>query len=163
MLKLKDGKQFGPVTVPSLVAWGTQGRVPLDGVLVAGDGSELAVLELPELAVVLRAPPTVGGALPPRESADDGISTLVPYRNKSALVGYYLAIFGCLFAIIVPVLGFIMPIAAIVLGVKGRRAVRQNPKVHGTAHAWIAIIGGTIGVLLAMANFAFFLKIMAAP
>jgi len=74
---------------------------------------------------------------------DEGVATVIPYRNASALLAYYLGLFSCF-----PALGFPLAIVALVLGVRGLRAVRQNPSVHGTAHAWIGLICGSIGFLL---------------
>lgn len=74
---------------------------------------------------------------------DEGVATVIPYRNASALFAYYLGLFSCF-----PALGFPLAIVALVLGVRGLRAVRANPSVHGTAHAWIGLVCGTIGFLI---------------
>ena len=74
---------------------------------------------------------------------DEGVATVIPYRNASALIAYYLGLFSCF-----PVIGFPLAIVALVLGIRGLRAVRANPSVHGTAHAWIGIICGSIGFLI---------------
>ena len=74
---------------------------------------------------------------------NDGISTLIPYRNVPALMGYYLGIFS-----IIPILGAVMGIAAVVLGIMGLRRVQQHPEAKGTAHAIVAIIcGGLFGLI----------------
>ncbi len=75
--------------------------------------------------------------------SDEGIATFIPYRNASALTAYYLGLFSCF-----PALGFPLAIVALVLGIRGLRAVRANPSVHGTAHAWIGLICGAIGFVL---------------
>ena len=75
--------------------------------------------------------------------ADEAIATLIPYKNPAALGAYYLGLFSCF-----PVLGFPLAIIALVLAVKGFKARRLNPQAHGTAHAWVGIICGTIGLLL---------------
>jgi hypothetical protein len=74
---------------------------------------------------------------------DEGVATVIPYRNASALLAYYLGLFSCF-----PALGFPLAILALILGVRGLRAVRHNPSVHGTAHAWIGLICGGIGFLI---------------
>jgi hypothetical protein len=74
---------------------------------------------------------------------DEGVATVIPYRNASALIAYYLGLFSCF-----PALGFPLAIVALVLGIRGLRAVRANPSVHGTAHAWIGLICGGIGFLI---------------
>ena len=42
----------------------------------------------------------------------------------------------------------VLAIVALVLGIRGLRAVRINPSLHGTAHAWIGLVCGSIGLLL---------------
>jgi hypothetical protein len=74
---------------------------------------------------------------------DEGVATVIPYRNASALIAYYLGLFSCF-----PALGFPLAIVALVLGVRGLKAVRANPSVHGTAHAWIGLFCGGIGFLM---------------
>jgi len=83
------------------------------------------------------------------DTANEVLATVIPYRNKPALVSYYLGLFS-LFAL-VPFLGVIgvgMAIAAFVLGLKGRRLVKEHPDAKGTVHAWVGILGGAFwGVL----------------
>jgi len=74
---------------------------------------------------------------------DEGVATVIPYRNVNALIAYYLGLFSCF-----PAIGFPLAIVALVLGIRGLRAVRANPSVHGTAHAWIGLVCGSIGFLL---------------
>jgi len=74
---------------------------------------------------------------------DEGVATVIPYRNANALIAYYLGLFSCF-----PVIGFPLAIVALVLGIRGLRAVRANPSVHGTAHAWIGVVCGSIGFLI---------------
>jgi hypothetical protein len=96
------------------------------------------------------AAPTVRNA-PPVElqpdstggGVDEAVATVIPYKNPAALIAYYLGLFSCF-----PVLGFPMAIVALVLAFKGFKARRLNPKAHGTAHAWIGLICGTIGFLI---------------
>ena len=82
-------------------------------------------------------------------SGDEIIATVIPYRNKPALISYYLGLFSL--AALIPVLGVIgvgMAIAAFVLGIKGRRLAKDRPEAKGTAHAWVGILGGALwGVL----------------
>lgn len=75
--------------------------------------------------------------------SDDTVATIIPYKNAAALIAYYLGLFSCF-----PVLGFFMAVASLVLGVMGLKAVRRNPKAHGTVHAWVGLICGTIGLLI---------------
>jgi hypothetical protein len=169
-VRFEDGREFGPAAMDVLVHWAREGRIsttaaliPVPDEVTANLPNPIPVLSEPRLAAILNAPPTIGGALPAALSqpGDEAVATVVPYRNKPALIGYYLAIFGCLFAILIPVLGFVMPIAAIILGTRGLKAVKADPKVHGTAHAVIALAGGILGTLLAIGNFAVFLLILS--
>jgi len=85
---------------------------------------------------IIIAQPVPGGG-------DETVATIIPYRNAGALIAYYLGLFSCF-----PVLGFPLAIVALVCGYKGLKAVRANPTAHGTAHAWIGLICGTIGFLI---------------
>jgi len=98
------------------------------------------------------------GALPPRPvvppppsaapgaGGDSGFGGIIPLKNPSALTAYYLAVFS-----LIPCLGLILGIIALVLGIKGLKVFRDNPAVKGTVHAWIGII---LGGLCALANIA---------
>jgi hypothetical protein len=97
-------------------------------------------------------PTTVGKLL--ELMLGDGTGGVVPFKNKPALVAYYLAV-----ASLIPVVGLFTGVAAFVLGLKGRRKAKEEPWVKGTAHAWIGIgCGGVlaltwlaVGVLVAIA------------
>jgi hypothetical protein len=73
---------------------------------------------------------------------EGGVSVIIPYKNGAALAGYYVSI-GSL----IPMLGIVLGPVAIVLGILGIRARNRNPAVHGLAHAWVAIILGSLVVL----------------
>ena len=80
------------------------------------------------------------------EDANSGgnevISTIVPYKNPCALVGY-LAVFSVLgFIPILGIIGTIMGMAAFVLGLLGLQAASYNPLAKGKVHAWIGILAG---------------------
>jgi hypothetical protein len=79
----------------------------------------------------------------PPPADDDTVATIIPYKNVPALIAYYFGLFSCF-----PVLGLPLAIASLVLGVKGLKAVRRNPEAHGTVHAWVGLICGTIGLLI---------------
>lgn len=51
----------------------------------------------------------------------------------------------------IPVLGVLVSAVAIALGVMGLRAVKAQPQLRGTAHAWVAVI---LGSLTTLANLA---------
>lgn len=79
----------------------------------------------------------------PVDATDETVASIIPYKNAPALIAYYLGLFS-----IFPLLGFPMAIAALVLGVLGLKAVRRDPSAHGTAHAWVGLGCGTMGLLL---------------
>ncbi|MBI5189186.1 MAG: zinc ribbon domain-containing protein [Nitrospirae bacterium] len=88
----------------------------------------------------------------------DGVSTVIPYRNKPALVAYYLGVFS-----IIPVLGIFLGIAAFVLGLKGRRNAIDNPERKGIVHAWIGILaGGFFGFGYLVATIVIAVKMMGS-
>jgi thiol:disulfide interchange protein len=71
---------------------------------------------------------------------------MVPYRNKAALAAYYLGLFS-----IIPCLGPLLSIAAIVFGIMGLRQARLRPEAKGKVHAWVGIIAGLLFGLVALA------------
>jgi hypothetical protein len=73
----------------------------------------------------------------PGDMQGDATGGLIPYKNKCALIGYYLGVFS----IFIPVVG---GIASVVLGIMGLIAKKKNPAVRGTAHAIIAIVLGIV-------------------
>ncbi len=82
-------------------------------------------------------------------SADEAIATIIPYRNSSALIAYYLGVFSVLACIpFVGIVGIIMAVTAFVCGVKGLRRASEDPEARGRVHAWIGIIGGAVCAIL---------------
>lgn len=149
MVRLESGAEYGPADAAQLQQWAQQRRIPVSAMLVPTDGSEpIAATALPELSAALSqspVPPPASAMHPPtaptaavRRPTDDGaMSTLIPYRNAPALIAYYLAVFS-----LIPVVGILTGVAAFGLGIAGLRARRRDPRVHGSVHAWIGVIGG---------------------
>ncbi len=79
-----------------------------------------------------------------RPPQDDAMATVVPYRNPSALVAYYCAVFS-----LIPCLGVILGPVALICGFVGLGHRRRNPSAKGAAHAWVGII---LGGLTTLAN-----------
>ena len=73
----------------------------------------------------------------------DATGGVIPYKNKCALIAYYLGI-----ASIIPCLGFFLGIPAFILGIIGLINKNKNPAIKGTAHAMIGIIVGGGSVLV---------------
>jgi len=92
---------------------------------------------LPEFAACVAPPPV----LTPSPAAVGVVAKVIPYRNPTALVGYYCAVFA-----LIPIVGILLGLAAFVLGCLGLRAARRNPAVGGKVHAWVAVVlGGVCG------------------
>jgi hypothetical protein len=72
-----------------------------------------------------------------RREEGDQTGGLIPYKNGPALAAYYCGVFS-----LIPCLGIILGIIALVLGIVGWNKYRQNPRIHGAVHAWIGIILG---------------------
>lgn len=139
-IRLSDGREFGPAPHEMIVQWAREGRVPMDALIInAATGEVRSVLADPALQPILQAPPTVSTGLRSPE-LDAGGSVMIPTKNPAALTGYYLSVFSIIAG---PLLG----IPAVVLGVIGLVKRSRNPKIHGLAHAWVAIILGGLTTL----------------
>jgi hypothetical protein len=140
-VELIDGRSFGPADAATLRTWATEGRIPPVANIRGSDGSTVRAIDCEPIRDVMNrvasAPPMGAGALPSPQ--DNSASVIIPYKNVSALVGYYTSI-GSL----IPIVGLIAGPVAIWLGVKGLKAVKADPRVHGTAHSWVAIILGSL-------------------
>ncbi len=84
----------------------------------------------------------------------DATGGLIPYKNPKALLAYYLGILGLL-----PIIGLPLSVAAVVLGILGLKARKQNPIIKGSVHAWIGIVLGMVATLY---NTLFVVAIVAA-
>ena len=91
-----------------------------------------------------------GEQFAPPPSAEEGDATggVIPYKNPPALIAYYCGIFSLLACI--PIF-LPLPIAAVILGIKGLKNAKQHPQVRGQVHAWIGIICGSIFTLVGLA------------
>lgn len=103
-------------------------------------------------------PPDFGSPVPRQSPPDNTLGGLIPFKNSSALMAYYLGVFA-----IIPCLGIPLGIAAFVLGLRGLAFAKQHPEAKGRTHAWVGIIvGGLFGfgysigliALLAMSQFS---------
>jgi hypothetical protein len=71
------------------------------------------------------------------------VDVIFPYRNVPALIGYYLGLLA-----LIPLIGFIVGIPALIMGIIGLKRREQDPAVRGSVHAWIGIILGGLAILL---------------
>lgn len=152
MVRLSDGREFGPARIALLEEWARQRRIPLTAQLVPQDGGPaVSVGDLPALAQIVNDSLSV--STPPAAAprvAQSGIgapppdySGVIPYRNAPALIGYYLAVFS-----LIPLVGAVLGMAAVILGAIGLRQRARNPQIKGMAHALIALVGGGIMTLV---------------
>lgn len=85
----------------------------------------------------------------PSESQGDSTGGVIPYKNPPALIAYYCGVFSLIACI--PFL-FPLPIAALILGIKGLRKAKAEPQVKGQVHAWIGIVCGSIFGLIGIVS-----------
>ncbi|MFB3896810.1 MAG: zinc-ribbon domain-containing protein [bacterium] len=75
--------------------------------------------------------------------SDDTLSSIIPYKNVSALIAYYLGVFS-----LIPCLGIFLGIGAVILGLIGLKYAKKHPEAKGKVHAWVGIIAGSIFAIL---------------
>ena len=73
----------------------------------------------------------------------DATGGVIPYKNGPALAAYYLGIFA-----MIPCVGLLLAVPALILGVIGLKKRQDNPIVKGSVHAWIGIIMGGIFTII---------------
>src|SRR5262245_27640025 len=61
---------------------------------------------------------------------DGGLNALIPYRNPTALTGYYLGVFS-----LIPCVALLLGPAAVILGILGMNYRKKNPEAGGLGHA----------------------------
>jgi hypothetical protein len=93
------------------------------------------------------APPAQPTAYPPGYQApapsSGGLDGLIPTKNPCALIAYYLGVFS-----LIPCLGLVLAIPALILGIKGVKFVSQYPEAKGRIHAWVGVIMGGLFTLI---------------
>jgi hypothetical protein len=75
----------------------------------------------------------------PAVRVEDPLLALVPYKNASAVWAYYLGVFS-----LIPCIGVLLAIAAIVMGALGLGNATKHPEAKGKVHAWVGIILGML-------------------
>jgi hypothetical protein len=81
-------------------------------------------------------------------AGDGGVGYVIPYKNGSALAGYYIGVFGLILCLLPP-LSLFSGGTAIVFGFMGMSRAKQNPQAHGRGHAITGIVLGALQVLTA--------------
>lgn len=148
-----EGRQSGPFTLAELNGRLADGSLPPVSTLAWFEGapswipvSEVPGVRLPGPAAAAIQPPPLppAGARPAPARSDGVATTLIPVRNVPALAAYYCGIFS-----LIPVLGLVLTLPALILGIVGLSRVRSNPQAKGTVHAWLGII---LSVLVLIAH-----------
>jgi hypothetical protein len=130
-LVARNGQQLGPFSETELQNMLATGQVALtDLVWLQGDAQ-------------WRPLNTIASFAPRLPPAGMGMNTVIPVTNPAALTAYYLAVFS-----LIPCVGLLLAIPALILGIIGLRKVKQNPLAKGTVHAWIGIVLGALMTLL---------------
>ena len=137
-----DGQSRGPIDAATLTQWIAEGRANGQTKTCPEGGSEWKPLAYyPEFATALSQAPTAPPNISAHASQSDATGGVIPYKNKQALIGYYMSCAGLLIMCI-PIVGFIYGAVVMALGIKGLKNAKENPAVKGKVHCWIAIIGG---------------------
>lgn len=147
-----DNKEYGPISAEQLKQWIAEGRANgKSRVMAEGQTEWQELINLPKFAPDLAAkntgtnppviqPPPMPAAAP---QPDEALATIVPYKNPQALAAYYCGIFA-----VIPCVGAILGVIAVMLGVRGLKSAREHPGTKGTVHAWVGIIcGGIFGLI----------------
>lgn len=71
------------------------------------------------------------------------MDALIPTKNPCALTAYYLGVFS-----LIPCIGLLLAIPALILGIKGLSFYNQHPEAKGKAHALVGIIMGVLFTLI---------------
>lgn len=142
-VKFANGTSFGPADEATLIQWAREGRLRPDTQVVyaAGGSPPVPASSHPLIGSIVNAPPTI--AQPIASSMDSKAPALIPYKNPAALIGYYLGVFS-----LIPLVGAFLGLAAVGCGISGWRAYRRDNRHGGAAHAWVAIILGSLTALV---------------
>jgi len=133
----RNGESSGPVEEAQVAEWVRGGMV--DAMLRDEAGGNWMRVGQSPFAQLL--PATAG-------------STLIPWRNKKALIAYYCGVFS-----LIPGLALLLGPIALFLGISGRRFALENPQARGGAHAWAGI---TLGALSSLVNYGVVVTMLLA-
>jgi hypothetical protein len=149
----RNQQRHGPMPLEALNASVAQGEVPVDSTLAWYEGCPdwIPLSQVPGIILpVTPQPPPVPAATPPTDADVRNepvpraqLHAVIPYKNPLALVAYYLGIFS-----LIPVLGAVLSLPALVLGVLGLRRFRRYPEAKGSVHAWVGIVAGSLSALI---------------
>lgn len=137
LLRTADGQEYGPITMPELLRWHQEGRVPADAALVDCATQEVRpVSAFPALAI---SPPPTGQGI--NTSVPSSTDHLIPTKNPKALIAYYCGVFGLVCCI---------PLGPVALGF-GIISLRDAKTIGvGRTHALVGIILGSLETLVGL-------------
>ncbi|MDP6905299.1 MAG: GYF domain-containing protein [Verrucomicrobiota bacterium] len=146
-----DDQKHGPVDEAKIREWITECRANAQSMACrVGENQWRRLSEFTEFAPEFGVSAPVAPPLAaPHQEQGDATGGIIPYKNKQALIGYYMSV-GGLIMMCIPVIGLIYTISVVVLGVKGLKNAKSNPQVKGQVHSWIAIIGGSLETIVAV-------------
>ena len=128
----------GPLQIEALNEQIAAGRIQTTNAIATWDGqtSWAPIASVPGIRLQA-APPS------PPPPVGDVTGGLIPYKNPPALISYY-----CGIAALIPLIGMLFGLAAVVLAIMGFRKRKREPHVKGTAHAVIGLVLGGGSVLV---------------
>ncbi|MGO8690788.1 MAG: hypothetical protein ACLQLG_14285 [Thermoguttaceae bacterium] len=68
---------------------------------------------------------------------------IIPGKNPMALLAYYLGVFS-----LIPCLGLVLGLPAVLLGILGISAANRNPEIQGKGHAITGLVLGLLTSIL---------------
>jgi hypothetical protein len=133
------GQQQGPFTLDQVNASIASGAIAPAATLAWYEGCAqwMPLSSIPGIitpAGPAGAPPPPLRYYQPGGPTGDATAGLIPYKNPHALTAYYLGIFS-----IIPTLGLVLSLPALILGIVGLKKRKANPIIKGAAHAWVGI------------------------
>ncbi|HXH60792.1 MAG TPA: hypothetical protein VNI20_05480 [Fimbriimonadaceae bacterium] len=124
-----DGAESGPFELDVLIGWVKEGQLPPSApVRDVRGGRSTPAGQLVELS------PHYAATSYPGQAQKTG-SAIVPTGNPDALWGYYLGV-----ASLICFVGLLIAPISIYKAVKGLKAYRANPEIHGLAHVIVAFV-----------------------
>lgn len=154
-----DGTENGPVELETLVQWAQAGQLPVHApVRDMTTGLTTTAGQMTELHSLYPAPNFSNAPAPSHGGSKPKGSAMIPTGNPDALWGYYLGI-GSLPC----VLGLFVAPFAFVKSVRGWKAYKKNPEIHGAFHSVTGIVLATIGTLINIGIVVMFFVSLNAP
>jgi hypothetical protein len=137
-----DGSESGPFELDVLIEWARAGQLPATApVRDAGSQTARPAGQLIELAQ----------HFPPRAAVSGAGNALIPTGNPDALKGYYLGV-----ASLICFIGLLVAPFAVLRSIKGWRAYKRDPSIHGAAHAVMGFVLVGLSVLAHIGLFVLF-------